>query len=147
MDLTNGTSTRKWQMENKVQQWIIQIVWWAVYSICYAVEAKCYSRFEILNIWIEYTYRTKMFFNTISGRWPDGKRRRWTEAVLEDCKILGIRNWKGEAMNRQVRRGLIQETKVWYQAGELQKTTKIRAQTCCLFWLIDIRGRKKDHCR
>jgi len=39
-----------------------------VYIICYVVEAKCFSRLEILNVWIEYTYRRKMFFNTISGR-------------------------------------------------------------------------------
>lgn len=120
-----------------------------MYIICYGVKAKHSSRLEVLNIWLENIYRRKNFFNTISGRQPEGKCRQWTEALLEDSKkTLGIRNQKEEEMNRQVRSGHIQETKAQYQAVESQMNTKIREQTRCLFWLIDTHGRKKkDHCR
>jgi hypothetical protein len=84
--------------------------------ISYVAKATCYSRLVTLNARIEDRYRRKMFFITIRCRQPEGKRRRWTEAVIEDSKkILGTRNWKGEAMNRQVRRGHIHENKVRYQ--------------------------------
>jgi hypothetical protein len=44
---------------------------------------------------------------------PVGKpKSRWTETVEEDCrKILGIRNWKREAIDRQEWRDYPQESK------------------------------------
>ena len=55
----------------------------------------------------------KMLYYTIGGKIPVGKtKRRWIEAVEEEPKkILGIRNWKREAMDRQLRSGCMQEAK------------------------------------
>jgi hypothetical protein len=60
----------------------------------------------------------KILHNTIAGQRPVAKpKRRWIEAVEEDSKkMLGTRNWKREAMDRQGWRVYIQEVKVQYWA-------------------------------
>jgi hypothetical protein len=57
---------------------------------------------------------SRKIYNTIVGKRPVGKpRRRWMKAVQEDSKkILSVRNWKRQAMNRQMRRVYIQKGNV-----------------------------------
>ncbi|PSN46160.1 hypothetical protein C0J52_20939, partial [Blattella germanica] len=56
--------------------------------------------------------------NTIGGQRRVGKpRSRWIDAVGEDARrVLGIRNWRRAAQDRQDWRGLIQEAKARYRA-------------------------------
>lgn len=56
--------------------------------------------------------------NTIGGQRRVGKpRSRWIDAVGEDARrVLGIRNWRRTAQDRQDWRGLIQEAKARYRA-------------------------------
>jgi hypothetical protein len=55
----------------------------------------------------------KMLYDTIGGKRPISKpKRRWIEAVKEDSrKILGIGNWKREALDRQVWKGYLHKAK------------------------------------
>jgi hypothetical protein len=59
-----------------------------------------------------------MLYNTPGGKRPvDKPKRRWIEAVEQDCKkTLGTCNWKTEAMNRQVWQGYLQEAKTQCRA-------------------------------
>ena len=59
----------------------------------------------------------KILYNTFGGERPVGKSKRiWNDDVEEDPKILGIRNWKRYAIDRQAWRSCVQEAKARYQA-------------------------------
>ncbi|PNF43171.1 hypothetical protein B7P43_G15655 [Cryptotermes secundus] len=55
----------------------------------------------------------KILYSTIGGRRRAGKpRTRWIDAVEEDAKkLMGVRNWKRAAQEREEWRGLIREAK------------------------------------
>jgi hypothetical protein len=54
-----------------------------------------------------------ILYNTFGGERPVGKpQRRYSEDADDDPKILGIRNWKRYAMDRQGCKSNIQEAKV-----------------------------------
>jgi hypothetical protein len=60
----------------------------------------------------------KILYSTIGGRRRAGKpRARWIDAVEEDAKkLMGVRNWKRAAQDREELRGLIREAKARHRA-------------------------------
>jgi hypothetical protein len=60
----------------------------------------------------------KILHTTIAGRRRVGKpRKRWIDAVEEDAKeLMGVRNWKRIAQDREEWRGLIREAKARHRA-------------------------------
>jgi hypothetical protein len=60
----------------------------------------------------------KILYSTLGGRRCVGKpRKRWIDAVEEDAKkLMGVRNWKGTAQDREEWRGLIREAKARHRA-------------------------------
>jgi hypothetical protein len=60
----------------------------------------------------------KILYSTIGGRRRVGKpRNRWIDAVEEDAKkLMGVRNWKRRAQDREEWRGLIREAKARHRA-------------------------------
>jgi hypothetical protein len=60
----------------------------------------------------------KILYSTIGGRRCAGKpRTRWIDAVEEDAKkLMGVRNWKRAAQDREEWWGLIREAKARHRA-------------------------------
>jgi hypothetical protein len=60
----------------------------------------------------------KILYSTIGGRRRAGEpRNRWIDAVEEDAKkLIGVRNWKRAAPEREEWRDLIREAKARYRA-------------------------------
>jgi hypothetical protein len=60
----------------------------------------------------------KILYSTTGGRRRAGKpRNRWIDAVEEDAKkLMGVRNWKRAAQDREEWRGLIGEAKARHWA-------------------------------
>ncbi|PNF32229.1 hypothetical protein B7P43_G17837 [Cryptotermes secundus] len=60
----------------------------------------------------------KILYSTIGGRRRVGKpRTRWIDVVEEDAKkLMGVRNWKRAAHDREEWRGLIRKAKARHQA-------------------------------
>ena len=49
-----------------------------------------------------------------SGRRRDGPRKRWIDDLESDLRILGIRNWKAKARNRNEWKAVVREAKVHF---------------------------------
>jgi hypothetical protein len=60
----------------------------------------------------------KILYSTIGGRRLVGKPiNRWIDVVEEDVKkLMGVRNWKRTAQDREEWRGLIREAKARHRA-------------------------------